>query len=634
MILPYNARVALRGGLPIKIKDWLGLNDFSSAENLDPGFWRDSSNVVVSNDGSAQVLRSPATFNDALSASSNILSAFDYDKNSGNLILFDVLAASSVATYSTSGSTNTLIRGNMANARFVSQLVNDFAYRVNGTEILQTNAVSVYSVGITSISTAPTVSFVAGGAGSLGSGVTVSYAYRNATTGQVSQPSSASASTGASAGNLTLRTAVTASTQTGVDGIVLFISEDGGSVRYLYVTSAGDPVVNSNSTGNIDISLSLLTNLDTLTPETAYNEIPPADAEFIGRWGDRLCLLGFTGATTRGQMRYNIYENCYYGIPWESWWSLNALNFPSRGDRARALIETPIGALVLAEQDACLIRGRLTDKVSGPQASVSVTEHIQPLRWSIGTRSPLTLVTTQFGEIWLDQNKRLQLWTREGFPTEAGLPIRTGLSAILDTDAARKMAEAVWFQHGDQGGHYVLTASTTGSANNKLFVVTIYKDPEDGQLRFACATSDIGAQCIFVAEVSGKKRLFIGEASGNQLLEIFASTTTGAGWTSTQERYFESVLGNDLEFAYWHSLRFDASNITGLRLTIANKDGSEEKQIELEQVAEDGTDAPYYGLIDTYGFRKVLKFDFGSDDTQSRIVKNLRVAVKPTARII
>lgn len=626
--------VALRGGRPIKIADWLGLQTFGSEENLGNGWWRDSSNVVVTNDGSAQVLRSPANFNDALAAASNILSAFDYDKNSGNVILFDALSAGSVATWSTSGSTNTLLRQNQANARFVSQLVNDFAYRVNGTEFPQTNAVSFYSVGITSISTAPTVSLVAGGSGSLDSGVTVSYAYRNSTTGHVSQPSSASNNSGASASNLNLRIPVTASSQTGVDGIVLFISEDGGSVRYLYTNSAGDPIVNANSTGNIDISLALLTNLDTLTPETAYNEIPPTDAEFLGRWGDRLCLLGFSGAQTRGQIRYNIYENCYYGIPWESWWSLNAVNIPSRSDRARALIETPIGALVLAEQDACLIRGRLTDKVSGPQASVSVTEHIQPLNWSIGTRSPLTLKTTPFGEMWLDQNKRIQLWIREGFPTEAGLPIRTSLADILDTDAARKMAEAVWFQHGDQGGHYVLTASTAGSTNNKLFIITVYKDPEKGQLRFACAVSDIAAQCLFVAEVSGKKRLFIGVESGTRLREIFASGTEGAGWASTQERYLETVLGNDSEFQYWHSLRFDATNITGLRLTIANKDGSEEKQIELEQVAEDGTDAPYYGLIDTYGFRKVIKFDFGSDDTQLRVIKNLRVAVKTTARLI
>ena len=626
--------VALRGGKPIKIADWLGLQTFAAEENLANGWWRDSSNIVVSNDGSAQVLRSPGTFNDALTLSSNVLSSFDYDKNSGNVILFDVMSSDSVATYSTSGSTNTRLRVNQANARFVSQLVNDFAYRVNGTEALQTNAVSFYSIGITSYSTAPTVSLVAGGAGSLGSGVTVSQAYRNSTTGHVSQPSAASASSGASGANLTLRIAVTASTQTGVDGIVLFISEDGGSVRYLYTNSAGDPVINANSTGNIDISLALLTNLDTLTPETAYNEIPPADAEFIGRWGDRLCLLGFSGATTRGQIRYNVYENCYYGIPWESWWSLNAINIPSRSDRARALIETPIGALVLAEQDAFLIRGRLTDKISAPQATVSVTEHIQPLNWSIGTRSPLTLKTTPFGEMWLDQNKRIQLWTRDGFPTEAGLPIRTSLAAILDTDAGRKMAEAVWFQHGDQGGHYVLTASTTGTTNNKLFIITVYKDPETAQLRFACAVSDIGAQCLMVAEVSGKKRLFIGEGSGNQLLEIFASGTAGAGWTSTQERYFETVMGNQDEFNYWHSLKFDASNITGLRVTIANKDGSEEKQIELEQVAEDGTDAPYYGLIDAYGFRKVIKFDFGSDDTQLRVIKNLRVAVKSTARII
>lgn len=627
--------MALRNAKRIYLKDFFGLQTFASQENLEPGWWPSSNNVIVSNDGSAEVLRSPANFNSALFTSNPVQSAFDYDKNSGNLILFDVLQSSSVATYQTTGTTNTIVRSGQANARWKRLTVNDLAYGLNGTEFVQTDGTNVYAVGIASASAAPSVSFVAGGSGSLASGITVSYAYRNSTTRHVSQPSPASASTGASGANLTLRVGVVGLSSTGlnagVDQIVLFFTTDGGSVRYLYVNSSGDPVTNNNTTGNIDISLALLANLDTLTPETAYNAVPPQNANFMFRGrNDRIYLLDFRGATTRQQVQYNVFENCFYGIPWESWFATNILNVPNKGDAARGGIATPVGDLILSEQDAYLIDGSPTDKIAGPEGSVSITEHMEPLRWSIGTRSPYTLVSTPFGEMWFDQNKRIQLWNRDGFPVEAGLPIRTSLALVLDTDAARNMAEGVWFQHGKNGGHYLLSASTSGSTNNVLYIVSVYKDPENGQMKFACAISDIAAQCLTVAKVSGTKRLFIGAT--DRLRELMEPDTLGAGWSSTQTRFFSTVIGADDEFAYFHSLRFDASSTLGLTVSVSNIDGTESKIVELEQ--DSGGGGAYYAAMDTYGYRKIVTFTFNADDSVKRIIKNLRVAYSAKARLL
>lgn len=611
-----------------KIKDWFGLNSFASTQNLDLGWWYSSSNIVVTNDGSAACLRSPANFNTALATGNPILSVFDYAKTTGNLILFDIKDGSTVTTYSTTGTSNTSVRTGQADARWKRLAVNDWAYSINGTEFVQTNGTNTYRVGIDPPTSAPTISIITGGAGALADGVTVSYAYRNSTTGGVSTASPASNDSGA--GSNKLRIAVAASGQAGVDGIVLFITQDGGSVRYLYVDASGNPVVNANTSGNIDINMSLLTNLDTLTPETAYNTVPPIDAFFMFRWKQRLVLCDFRTATTRQQLRYNSFETVFYGIPWECWWPTNAIAVPSKGDAARSGIETPVGALILGENDSYLLRGSLTDKVSAPEATVSVTEAIQPMNWSIGTRSPYTLKATPFGEIWLDQNKRIQIWNHDGFPVEAGLPIRNDLDAIQDTDAARNMAEAEWFQHGKQGGHYVLTASTTGSTNNKLFIITAYKDPEKGDMRFACGVSDIPAQCLAAAKVSGRKRLFAGQT--DRLREIFDLDTQGAGWSSSQARIFKTIAGNNVEFCYWHSLKFDATSIKGLTLICANLDGTESQTIELEQ--DTGAGGAYYGLIDAYGYRKVFVFSFSSDDTQKRVIQNFRVAYGPKRRLL
>lgn len=614
------------------IKDWLGLQTFATAKNLPPGWWTASNNCVVTNDGSAAALRSPANLNTALSTGNVVLSAFDYDKSTGDLILFDIDlggGGATVATYSTTGTSNTSVRTGQADgARWKRLTINDMAYGTNGTEFIQTNGTNNYSVGITPPAAAPTLSFVAGGSGSFAVGVTVSYAYRNSTTKHVSAPSAASTASGAST-NTTLRVAVIASGQTGVDGIVLFITEDGGSVRYLYVDTAGAPVVSANSSANIDISINSVL-LDTLTPEPAYNTVAPTGHFFMFKWGDRLCLCDFRGATTRQQIQYNVFENCYYGIPWESWYPNNIINIPSKSDSARAGIETAIGALILGERDSYLIRGSLTDKIAGPQQSISITEHIQPLGWSIGTRSPYTVVTTPFGKMWLDQNKRIQIWAEDsGSPVEVGISIRTSLDAIQDSSAARNMAEATWFQHGKDGGHYVLTASTTGSTNNQLFIVTVYRDPETGQLRWACSLSDIAAQCIFTAILSGDNRCFIGIT--DRLREILALDTAGAGWSAGQAPTFTTILGNDDEWNYWHSLRFTVTSATGLVVSVSDPDGSNSQVVEIQQDTEGGD---YFGLIDSYGFRKLVTFSFSTDDTTKRIVNNLRVITSPKQRVI
>lgn len=623
--------MALRNAGRINIKNWLGLQTTASAQNLDVGWWTASSNVIVTTDSSAACLRSPLNLNTALATTNKVLSAFDYDKQGGPLILFDITTggANTTTTYSTTGTANTSVRTGQANARWKRANINNWAYGVNGVEFVQTNGTNSYAVGVTAPASASTISYVAGGTGSYAVGVSASYAYRNSTTLEISSPTAASNTLGASGANKKVRVPVVASSQTGVDGIVHFITLDGGSIRYLVIDSNGAPVVSANTTANVDLDIGTIL-WDTLTPETSFNAVGPLTANYLFKYRNRLLLCDFRGATTRGQVQYCAFESTYYGVPWSCWPALNVINLPNKGDSARCGVETPIGALILGEADSYLIRGTLTDKVSGPQAGVSITESIQPMGWAIGTRSPLTAQTTPFGPMWLDQNKRIQLWSYDGFPVEAGLPIRNLLGDILDTDAARVMAEAVWYQHGKDGGQYVLTACTSGSANNKQFIISVYKDPETGDQRFGCSVSDYAAQCLVVGNIAGRKRLLIGTT--DRLKEILDLDTAGSGWTAGQTRYFTTLLGADGEFAYYSSLRFDATDVTGLTVSVSNLDGTDSKNLELVQ--EVGSGGAYFALLDTYGFRKVITFTFSATDTTKRVIQNLRVAATAKARLI
>jgi hypothetical protein len=618
--------VAIRG-LQTLITDWLGLNSSADPENIKANWWTDSNNVIVDRTGTAVVLRSPADFNNALSTSNPVLSAFDYDKQTGNLILFDIdnVGGTALDTFSTTGTTNTSVRtGQLVSARWVSLTINDFAYRLNGTEFIQTNGAINYAAGVTGPAAAPTISWVAGGSGSFASGVDVTYAYRNSATGEVSKMSATSNRLGASTGS-TLRIAVTASAQSGVDKIVVFLTVDGGSVRYLLVDSAGAPQQFTNATGNIDVSIADIFR-DTQTTETAYNDVPPQNAFQMFKWRDRIVLLDFRAAATRQQIQYSGYESITYGTPFSCFPSLNIINIPNKGDAARCGVSTVLGALILAEQDSYLLSGYPSDKTSAPEGSIAVSEHLEPLNWGIGTKYPRTLVTTPFGEIWLDQDRHIRLWNHTSKPIDIGAPLQVSLNTIQTTAAAFDAAQAVWFEHPTAGGMFVLTASTTGSTNNKLFILNLYLDPETGERKVTYAISDIAVQCLLVADVSGKRRLFGGVA--DRLREILDTATQGAGW-SAETRFFQCVVGTDSEYCYWHSLRFDADSITGLTITVTDLDGGGSVTVT---PAQDET--AWRGIIDAYGYRKIIKFSWNTTDTTYRDVKNLRVSYKPTGRII
>src|SRR5262249_26010370 len=140
---------------------------------------------------------------------------------------------------------------------WVSANVNNNLYRVNGAEFIQIfkTLSDIFRVGIPAGSGSPTISYIAGGSGSIVTGITVSYSYMNSQTGHVGRPSGISNTLGASGGNNTLRIPVTASTEIGVDKIVVFATLDGGSIPFLLINGDGTTRTFTNTTGNIDISL-------------------------------------------------------------------------------------------------------------------------------------------------------------------------------------------------------------------------------------------------------------------------------------------------------------------------------------------------------------------------------------------
>src|SRR5688572_16945763 len=133
--------MALHNAKLVKIDGFFGLQTLAEESNLDPRWWSASNNIIVTADGSAAVLRSPANFNTATAHSNVALSGFDAASQSGNIIYWDInlagVGVSSVRTYSTAGGANTTIRSNQADARWKRLMLNDQAYSLNGSEFIQ-----------------------------------------------------------------------------------------------------------------------------------------------------------------------------------------------------------------------------------------------------------------------------------------------------------------------------------------------------------------------------------------------------------------------------------------------------------------------------------------------------------------
>lgn len=631
----------LRNPKPILVNTWRGLNSFTDREDLDEQSWFAANNVLVNSKGHAEVLRSPKAFGGALELESSeidsstssetgeIVSMAEYKRAAGHALIIDRGETSFYLLEA--GGDPTTLRTDQAGDPWTSLTVNDRLHRIDGNEFIQflTNLTSQYRNGIDGPAAAPTIAYEAESSESSpvseSSDTTISvslqgsYSYMNSTTGHVSPPSPLSNVLGPSAGDNAVSFTVVASSQPGVDKIVFFLTVDGGNIPYLVIDcDDGDTHLENNATTTYTFNLSDI-DRDTLTPEPIYNYPPPVTATFMFEWKDRIFLI------VDGQLQYSGFESCYIGQPAESWPLLNQLNLPNKSDRAVGGISTQLGALVFGKDDSYLLSGYPSDKTSSPNNSIAVTEHIEPMNWRLGITYPQTAVNTPYGVIWVDQTKRVRNWNLQGYPIEIAQALRTELDNMTGTLSAK------WFQHGKNGGYYVLTDGTT-----TLFIM-LYLSPETGQLQFGYGKTDTAMTQIQNCTFGTTEKMFF--ATDDQVYEILNPSQEGDGWPTGTEIYFQVMVGNQLNFSTFHSLILEGY-FNEMVATVARPDPQEdgtliiqdEEPIFLEDEIESA--GAQYGLVDRYGRRHVLSFRFGIDDRKYRSVDSTAIVLKPEKRII
>ncbi len=628
--------MAVRNVKPHDIELWRGLNSFINRTNIDEQSWIESDNVLVNARGEAEALRSPKAFGESLiiddsccasdpsdpcsEEEANVLSMDEYQRTAGNVLVIDK-GEKSYYIPEAGGVPVQIKVGNDEFAPWTSLSINDTMQRVNGVEFVQfmNDLTSVYRNGIDPPAGAPILSYVANASDStvVATSLFGSYAYMNSTTGHVSAPSPLSNTLAAKAAGFSVQYTVQPSVQPGVDKIVFFLTVDGGNIPYLVLDcSCSCPHTIANGGVVATITQNDIVR-DTLTPEPLYNDIPPVNADFMFSHKDRIFLV------VDGGMRYSGFESCYIGNPYECWPELNQLNVPNRNDKAVGGISTQSGALIFGEKDCYLMTGYPSDKVSSPNNTIAVTEHIDQLDWNIGITYPKTAVKTPFGVIWTDQTRRIRLWNQQGFPSEIAQNLRTELDEMTGTMTAR------WFQHGKNGGYYVLTDGT------KTLFIMVYMSTQSGQMQFGYGKSTyIQPDCMANVTFSNVEHFYY--AQDEQVWEILDPDLQGDGWAEGTEIFFKMVIGadNNTKYTSLHSMYCDG-NLEDLEISHSRMDESDVELVDMSSDQEADTGGSVYGLADSEERRyHIIKFEWGIDDRAFRNIHGFVVNVRKSNRVI
>lgn len=651
---------------------FLGLNTQSTPTNLPPNSWIEGSNVIVTSGGAAAALRSPKKWgNLGLTGVNDAVSSFSFQRGSGlNMVLIEEGGNLYFLNESTAFQDDSWPFANSYHNRSSWLQVIDRAFAINPFGQFQVmlargqpgnvidQAITFIGIGATSVG--PNVVATAGGSLNLQVGVTVSYAFHDSVRQHVGQCSPPSAPSGP-ANALQITTGFSA--EPFVDGVVLFISVDGGAVRFLVVDSIGNPVIFPQG---VTITLTSY-HLDLNTTETLFNVPPPLNTVSVAgqvpnnpRFGfkhqDRVFLLGFpamsaaqyTAPVSASQIIYSGLEAITIGQPAECFPPLNVITIPVRGEAAVGGCSTPVGALILSDRNAYMISGELVDIIISATNPLQTTYRLDSLQWGLGTRSPLTISVTPFGVMWLDQNKRIQLWPYSGLPTEVGIALRQELKQISDDPDIRWTAEATWFQSGDLQ-FYALTAATGSDwRNNTLFLVGMYESAQHQTNAYntlahpttmIAALSDIAAESTIThLDNEGRNHCLVLQnfapdgSSDVEMKDILDLDLAGDGWSANQQIFFGVTTGSfdgNPNWNHLHSVTFDAQ-FNDCAVQSRNFDDSRIEAANPTLAANEGI--TFQAIINRYGMHHKLRFQYPTDDVKRREIQNLRITYAAKTR--
>lgn len=286
---------------------------------------------------------------------------------------------------------------------------NNHVYMSNGTSGTQNkyDATNFTTWGITQSGSAPTTS-------TSGTGITATvgwkyvYCWYNSTTGHVSSPSPASASTGAVANKTVAVTAARNSVDSQVDQVRIFRTVDGGDG--IYFECSGSPIANPGAgswTFNDTTADSSLSS--TYAPVNNVND-PPVAMRGLTLYANR--IWGYAN----DKVYFSAFEESTIGVAEESYPPTNRFTF---GSEVRGIARVADGLLVFLPTSVWKITG---DSLS--------TFRRRSFYTGFGLLSQRGLASSSQGVFWLSSDNTVRFTDGVSEPIEVGEHIRSDIATL------------------------------------------------------------------------------------------------------------------------------------------------------------------------------------------------------------
>lgn len=245
-----------------------------------------------------------------------------------------------VSYFNGSSITNLYSKGTTQQTSFVK--VGDTLYLCDGTNAKKWDGTSVTKWGITAPTNAPTYTLSTGTLTTSNGGYQYCFSYQNSTTGHVSSASPVTASTGdLTSKSVHLQGASSSDTQ--VDKVVIFRTQDGGA-NYYYLTTVNNGGTWTYTDNTPDGSL----NVDIVAPLADSNDPPPANIDISCFW------MGRVWVASGNFLYFGGGPDITYGVPEECFPPANVFTLPGK---IVAMASTSTGLVCWTQADAFVVTG-------------------------------------------------------------------------------------------------------------------------------------------------------------------------------------------------------------------------------------------------------------------------------------
>lgn len=338
-----------------------------------------------------------------------------------------------------------------------------------------------------------------------GFGMTYAYSWKNSVTGHETSMSPPSPVLVAPNRGIVPKWAAINPTDNQFDTIVWYRTTDGGGDYF------------QHSIIPIAVSLNLFdtylnTDLNNATVGSLINNPPPSNGKYVAKFQGRVFIAGMADAPQ--DIAYSGYERIFVGRPEESFPPNNRLRLATGADDIRAIGVIQQGVIGFSKSDKMyMLRGIIEDITTS--APVQFTAYLEELPWQVGAFSHYSVVSTEYGLIWLSSDRNVRMFNGYSEPNIISANIWPILKSITAGQEAN--ARAAYVNWLDRQWYALCIAVNGVTYNNLVVLFDLLPDPEQNAGIFVL---DIGRvdSIATVEDTNGQRMLVIGQ-NGN-LMQI------------------------------------------------------------------------------------------------------------------